>query len=63
MTTPAMGLVLMSAGAVATTAGALLYILPGPGLPLLVAGAALLGVGSIVRALSRRQDQRVRRSG
>ncbi|ONI53160.1 hypothetical protein DDV98_15955 [Streptomyces sp. IB2014 011-12] len=63
MTTPAMGLVLMSAGAVATAAGALLYILPGPGLPLLMAGPVLLGVGAVVRALSRRKSQRVHRSG
>ncbi|WP_406354200.1 hypothetical protein OH738_24760 [Streptomyces hirsutus] len=44
-----LGVVLMSVGAVATMAGALMYVLPGPGLPVLLAGLALTACGAAVR--------------
>ncbi|MFD5495053.1 hypothetical protein ACTWJ9_20425 [Streptomyces sp. GDS52] len=44
-----LGVVLMSAGAVATVAGALMYVLPGPGLPVLMLGLALMVGGAAVR--------------
>ncbi|MFD3650656.1 hypothetical protein ACFWVT_20300 [Streptomyces cyaneofuscatus] len=52
-----MGVVLMSAGAVATVAGALMHVLPGPGLPLLVAGPVLLAAGAAVRIVGGRADR------
>ncbi|WP_248503613.1 hypothetical protein [Streptomyces sp. D2-8] len=48
------GVALMSAGAAATVAGALMYVLPGPGLPVLVLGLVLMGIGATVRILGRR---------
>ncbi|MBL3666720.1 hypothetical protein JL475_12100 [Streptomyces sp. M2CJ-2] len=49
MNRPSLGVVLMSVGAVATVAGALMYVLPGPGLPVLLAGLALTAGGAAVR--------------
>ncbi|MEU6521636.1 hypothetical protein ABZ892_02020 [Streptomyces sp. NPDC046924] len=49
-----LGTVLMSVGAVATVAGALMYVLPGPGLPVLLAGLALTAGGAAVRIIGGR---------
>lgn len=49
-----LGVVLMSVGAVATVAGALMYVLPGPGLPVLVAGLMLMAAGAAVRIIGGR---------
>ncbi|MDX3522557.1 MULTISPECIES: hypothetical protein [Streptomyces] len=43
------GVVLMSVGAVATVTGALMYVLPGPGFPVLILGLALMAAGAAVR--------------
>ncbi|MFD3414358.1 hypothetical protein [Streptomyces cyaneofuscatus] len=51
------GVVLMSAGAVAAVAGALMYVLPGPGLPALVAGLALMAAGAAVRITDGRANR------
>ncbi|MET9323869.1 hypothetical protein ABZX75_27375 [Streptomyces sp. NPDC003038] len=40
-----MGIVLASAGALTTMAGAALYVLPGPGIPVLAVGVAFLFAG------------------
>ncbi|MEU3946198.1 hypothetical protein [Streptomyces sp. NPDC029526] len=42
---------LIALGAVGVLAGVLMYVLPGPGLPVLVAGAVLTAAGSAVRLL------------
>ncbi|MET8218665.1 hypothetical protein [Streptomyces hirsutus] len=44
-----LGVVLMSVGAVATVTGTLMYVLPGPGFPVLLAGLALTACGAAVR--------------
>ncbi|MFD5663179.1 hypothetical protein [Streptomyces hirsutus] len=49
MNNSSLGVVLMSVGAVATVAGALMYVLPGPGFPVLLAGLALTACGAAVR--------------
>ncbi|MFD6322814.1 hypothetical protein ACFWOL_08040 [Streptomyces sp. NPDC058442] len=49
-----LSVVLMSVGAVATVAGALMYVLPGPGLPVLVAGLMLMAAGAAVRIIGGR---------
>ncbi|MFH8880516.1 hypothetical protein [Streptomyces californicus] len=54
MNNSSMGVVLMSVGAVATVAGALMYVLPGPGLPVLLAGLALMAAGAVIRVFSSR---------
>ncbi|OBQ48474.1 hypothetical protein A4U61_25535 [Streptomyces sp. H-KF8] len=46
---PSLGVVLMSVGAVVTVAGALMYVLPGPGLPVLLTGLAVTAAGAAVR--------------
>lgn len=51
------GVVLMSAGAAATVAGALMYVLPGPGLPVLVAGATVMAAGAAVRIVGGRTNR------
>ncbi|GGZ20182.1 hypothetical protein [Streptomyces poonensis] len=47
------GVALMSVGAVATVIGALMYVLPGPGLPVLLLGLAILIAGAAVKFTSR----------
>ncbi|MFF3893065.1 hypothetical protein ACFYY3_07710 [Streptomyces sp. NPDC001812] len=54
MNHPSLGVVLMSVGAVATVAGALMYVLPGPGLPVLVTGLMLMAAGAAVRIIGGR---------
>ncbi|RPK92186.1 MULTISPECIES: hypothetical protein [Streptomyces] len=54
MNNSSMGVVLMSVGAVITVAGALMYVLPGPGLPLLVVGLVVMAAGAAIRIVSRR---------
>ncbi|RPK88803.1 MULTISPECIES: hypothetical protein [Streptomyces] len=57
MNNSSMGVVLMSIGAVATVAGALMYVLPGPGLPVLLVGLALMAAGAVVRIIRRATDK------
>jgi len=52
-----MGVALMSVGAVAAVAGALMYVLPGPGLPVLVMGLALVAAGAALRVVSSRAER------
>lgn len=40
---------LMSVGAVAIVAGALMYVLPGPGFPFLILGLTLTAAGAALR--------------
>jgi hypothetical protein len=47
------GTVLAAVGAPLTLAGALMYVLPGPGFPVLVIGMALLATGLVMAAASR----------
>ncbi|WP_171111913.1 MULTISPECIES: hypothetical protein [Streptomyces] len=54
VSTSFLGAALMSVGAMATVAGALLYVLPGPGLPVLVLGLALTAAGVAVRTVGSR---------
>jgi len=49
------GVALMSIGAVATVAGAAMYVLPGPGLPVLSLGLLLLASGAVIRAFGRKR--------
>ncbi|TYR55584.1 hypothetical protein FY004_24500 [Streptomyces parvus] len=58
-----MGVVLMSDGAVATAAGAAMYVLPGPGLPVVVGGLTALGVGAAVRVAGGPEGRSARRPG
>ncbi|MEU3090312.1 PGPGW domain-containing protein [Streptomyces massasporeus] len=46
--------VLAAIGAVLTAAGAALYVLPGPGFPVLVIGLAALTTGLVMAAADRR---------
>ncbi|WP_351230032.1 hypothetical protein [Streptomyces sp. NPDC002133] len=48
------GAVLATAGAPLTLAGAAMYVLPGPGFPVLVIGLAALTTGLIMIAATRR---------
>lgn len=48
------GVALMSAGAVALVTGALMYVLPGPGLPIVLVGLVLMALGATVRFLGNR---------
>lgn len=57
MNSSSIGVVLMSIGVVVTVAGALMYVLPGPGLPVLVVGLALMAAGAAVRIVSSRADR------
>ncbi len=57
MNNSSMGVVLMSVGAVATAAGALMYVLPGPGLPVLLIGLALMAAGAVLRIVRRATDK------
>ncbi|MFE1734459.1 hypothetical protein ACFW6X_30670 [Streptomyces bacillaris] len=57
MNNSSMGVVLMSVGAVATVAGALMYVLPGPGLPVLLIGLALMAAGAVLRIVRRATDK------
>lgn len=50
-----LGVALMSIGAAATVTGALMYVLPGPGLPILVLGLILMATGAVVRIAGRRR--------
>ncbi len=43
------GVALMSVGAVAIVAGALMYVLPGSGFPILILGVVLTTVGAALR--------------
>ncbi|MEF9886720.1 hypothetical protein [Streptomyces sp. P9-A4] len=47
------GVVVMSIGAVLTVAGAAMYVLPGPGLPVLLLGLAGIAAGAVVRFAGR----------
>ncbi|MFJ6636470.1 PGPGW domain-containing protein [Streptomyces sp. NPDC091376] len=47
------GITLMSIGAVLTVAGAAMYVLPGPGLPVLVVGLVFLAAGAVARRAGR----------
>lgn len=49
------GLVFIPAGGVVTVAGAAMYVLPGPGLPVLLLGLALLAAGAVVRVVGKRR--------
>ncbi|MFC5673123.1 hypothetical protein [Streptomyces incanus] len=55
MSVSSVGFAVMSIGAVATAAGALLYVHPGPGLPVLAVGPALMAAGAAVRIGGRRR--------
>ncbi|MFF7647408.1 hypothetical protein [Streptomyces canus] len=46
--------VLVAVGVLLTLAGALMYVLPGPGLPVLVIGMALLITGLVMAATGQR---------
>lgn len=46
---------LIGMGALAAVAGSVMYVLPGPGLPLLATGASLLLGGAILWLLGRRR--------
>ncbi|AIS01826.1 putative membrane protein [Streptomyces glaucescens] len=46
MSQPRAGILVMSAGAALTVAGAAMYVLPGPGLPLLALGLAAVAAGA-----------------
>ncbi|MER5215442.1 hypothetical protein ABT063_34105 [Streptomyces sp. NPDC002838] len=48
------GVVLAAAGAPLTLAGAAMYVLPGPGLPVLAIGLAALITGLVMIAATRR---------
>ncbi|MBT2441887.1 hypothetical protein J7E93_17575 [Streptomyces sp. ISL-36] len=48
------GIVVMSIGAVLTVAGAAMYVLPGPGLPVLILGLAATAAGATVWFTGRR---------
>jgi hypothetical protein len=48
------GTVLTTAGALVSPAGAALYVLPGPGLPILIIGLAALTTGIVMTVASRR---------
>lgn len=48
------GIVLATAGAVLSLTGAAMYVLPGPGLPVLVIGLAALTTGLVMTAATRR---------
>lgn len=54
VSTSFLGAALMTGGAMATVAGALMYVLPGPGLPVLVLGLALMAAGVAVRTVGSR---------
>ncbi|MFE7763060.1 PGPGW domain-containing protein [Streptomyces sp. NPDC057438] len=47
------GTALAAVGAVVTAAGTALYVLPGPGLPVLVTGLAVLTTGLVMAAAGR----------
>ncbi|MDV9189135.1 hypothetical protein R6L23_13105 [Streptomyces sp. SR27] len=47
------GVVVMSIGAVLAVAGAAMYVLPGPGLPVLLLGLAGIAAGAVVRFAGR----------
>ncbi|GAA2289107.1 hypothetical protein GCM10010415_70690 [Streptomyces atrovirens] len=53
---PGRGIVgwLIGVGALAVVAGSVMYVLPGPGLPLLATGALLLLGGAVLWLLGRR---------
>ncbi|GGQ30687.1 hypothetical protein ACFFKE_12090 [Streptomyces mutabilis] len=46
---------LTGAGALAAVAGSVMYVLPGPGLPLVVTGVSLLLGGAVLWFLGRRR--------
>ncbi len=56
MSTSSTAVVLMSAGAVATVAGVLMYVLPGPGFPVLVLGLACATAGAALRMTNCRRS-------
>ncbi|WNZ10156.1 PGPGW domain-containing protein [Streptomyces sp. 11x1] len=49
-----LGIALAAIGAVLTAAGAALYVLPGPGVPVLFLGLAALAIGLVTAAVDRR---------
>lgn len=53
---PIAGVVLMSVGAVATVTGALMYVVPGPGMPVLLLGLALMTAGTPLFSASLRRS-------
>ncbi|MFE9923240.1 hypothetical protein ACFYQA_17140 [Streptomyces sp. NPDC005774] len=55
MSVSSVSFAVMSTGAVATVAGALLYVLPGPGFPVLALGLTLMVAGAAVRISGRRR--------
>ncbi|MEV8125372.1 hypothetical protein AB0P07_14920 [Streptomyces sp. NPDC085944] len=48
------GLILAAAGAPLTLAGAFMYVLPGPGFPVLIIGLAALVTGLVMTVAARR---------
>ncbi|MFD3537276.1 hypothetical protein [Streptomyces sp. NPDC058664] len=48
MSQPRVGVVVMVVGAVLTVAGAAMYVLPGPGLPVLLLGLVGIAAGAVV---------------
>ncbi|CAL9671540.1 hypothetical protein SUDANB15_07431 (plasmid) [Streptomyces sp. enrichment culture] len=54
MTERRIGVILAAAGTPLTLAGALMYVLPGPGLPVLVIGLTTLIAGLVMTATTRR---------
>ncbi|MEF9905836.1 hypothetical protein [Streptomyces sp. P9-A2] len=60
MTKRHIGTALAAAGAPLSLTGAVLYVLPGPGLPVLVTGLATLIAGLFTLALTRRDRPRPR---
>ncbi|MGW0610449.1 hypothetical protein [Streptomyces sp. NPDC002788] len=55
MSMSSLGVALMSIGGATTVTGALMYVLPGPGLPVLVLGLILTATGAVVRTAGRRR--------
>ncbi len=55
MSLSSVGVALMSIGAAVTVTGVLMYVLPGPGLPILVLGLMLMAAGAVVRIAGSRR--------
>lgn len=53
MSQPRVGVRVMAIGVVLTVAGAAMYVLPGPGLPVLLLGLAAVLAGGAVRFIGR----------
>ncbi|CAL9441303.1 hypothetical protein [Streptomyces sp. enrichment culture] len=63
MNRTSVGGALIAVGAVAVMAGVLMYVLPGPGLPVLVVGTVLTAAGAAVRLLGSGRNERSRSAG